>query len=74
MKVVLAKTACDFLAAGQLPQQAADNAIHLLDHRTGGKAGMIILDRTGRVGTAYSTPHMAVAYRDSDTYCIGKIR
>jgi beta-aspartyl-peptidase (threonine type) len=63
MKVVLAKMANDFVAAGKSPQNAAGDAIAVLTKRTGGRGGLIIVDREGRVGFAFSTPHMAYAYR-----------
>jgi beta-aspartyl-peptidase (threonine type) len=63
MKVVLAKAASDFVAAGKPPQEAADAAISLLAKRTEGPAGLIILDRQGRPGFAFSTRDMAYAYR-----------
>jgi len=62
MKVVLAKTANDLVAAGQAPQAAADNAIAFLTSRTGGRGGLIILDSHGRPGMAFSTQDMAYAY------------
>jgi L-asparaginase / beta-aspartyl-peptidase len=63
MKVVLAKAANDLVAAGRSPQVAADEAIAHLTKRTGGRGGLIIVDREGRVGFAFSTPNMAYAYR-----------
>ena len=63
MKIVLAKTANDFVAAGKSPQAAAEEAIALLTKRTGGRAGLIILDRQGQPGFAFSTQDMAYAYR-----------
>lgn len=67
MKVVLAKTANDLVAAGLTPQIAADEAIAHLTKRTGGRGGLIIVDREGRVGFAFSTPHMAYAYRTTSS-------
>jgi beta-aspartyl-peptidase (threonine type) len=63
MKVVLAKTANDLVAAGKVPQNAADDAIAFLTSRTGGRGGLIILDSRGRPGMAFSTQDMAYAYR-----------
>jgi beta-aspartyl-peptidase (threonine type) len=68
MKVVLAKTANDFLASGKAPQAAADDAILHLTKRTTGRGGLIIVDREGRVGFAYSTPNMAYAYRTTSSF------
>jgi len=67
MKVVLAKTANDFVAAGKSPQQAADEAVALLMRRTEGRGGLIILDRQARAGLAFSTPDMAYAFRTPTT-------
>jgi beta-aspartyl-peptidase (threonine type) len=63
MKVLLAKTANDLVAAGKAPQAAADEAVAHLTKRTGGRGGLIIVDREGRAGFAFSTPSMAYAFR-----------
>ena len=70
MKVVLAKTASDFVSAGRSPQAAADDAIALMTKRTGGRGGLIVVDGLGRIGLAFSTSRMAYAYRtvESDGY------
>ena len=54
------------LAAGVEPQAAADRAVALLQERTEGKGGLIVVDGSGRVGFAFSTSHMAFAYRTSE--------
>ena len=66
MKVVLAKAASDLLAAGLAPQAAAEKVLAQLGERTDGKAGLILLDASGRVGAAFTTPRMAYAYRTAD--------
>jgi len=63
MKVVLAKTANDFVAAGKSAQNAAVDAIRLMTRRTAGKGGLIILDASGRPGVAFTTQDLAYAYR-----------
>ena len=63
MKVVLAKTANDFVAAGRPPQDAAVDAVRLMTQRTTGKGGLIILDVQGRPGVAFTTRDLAYAYR-----------
>jgi beta-aspartyl-peptidase (threonine type) len=65
MKVVMAKSAADFVAAGQHPQAAAEAALNLLERKTGGKAGLILVDRAGRIGVSFSTPHMSWQGRSS---------
>lgn len=65
IKVLLAKTATDLLAAGHSPEEAARQAIDVLARRVGGLGGCILIDSQGRVGLAYNTPRMAYAYRVS---------
>ncbi|MBD1918929.1 MULTISPECIES: isoaspartyl peptidase/L-asparaginase family protein [Cyanophyceae] len=60
--VVLAKTAIDALAEETHPDQAAQHAINTLKARVKGEAGCILLDRQGRIGWAYNSDNMAVAY------------
>jgi len=61
MKVVISKTACDFIARGTTAQEAADAAIALLAERTTGHGGLIVLDRLGRIGIAHNTSYIAYA-------------
>ena len=63
MKIVICKTACDLVEKGLTAQAAADEVIRLLSSpRIKGRGGLIIVDREGRIGFAYNTPHMARAY------------
>jgi beta-aspartyl-peptidase (threonine type) len=67
MKIVMAKTAADFLrplagGPGLSAQQAADAAVRLLAERGGGTGGLILLDREGRPGFAFNTPNMACGW------------
>jgi beta-aspartyl-peptidase (threonine type) len=77
MKVVLAKTAADFLCRPATcvdPPESADpcnlstaglaarEAVHLLAKRTHGTGGLILLDRHGNSGFAFNTPRMAYGY------------
>lgn len=61
MKVVISKTACEFIASGMSAQEAADAAIAILARRTTGKGGVIVLDRMGHVGIAHNTAYIAHA-------------
>jgi beta-aspartyl-peptidase (threonine type) len=63
IKVLLAKTATDFLGAGYAPVEAARAAIERLKQRVNGLGGVILIDVRGRVGYAFNTPRMAYAYR-----------
>lgn len=67
MKLVLAKTASDFVLSGKSAQDAAVAAVSLLGKRTTGRGGLIIVDREGRVGASFSTPAMAYAFKTSTT-------
>jgi beta-aspartyl-peptidase (threonine type) len=64
--VVLAKTAIDSLAGDRHPDEAAQKAIDNLVQRVEGEAGCIVLDRQGRIGWAYNSSDMAVAYRSAE--------
>jgi L-asparaginase / beta-aspartyl-peptidase len=67
MKVVLAKTACDFLRpAGSNPMRAAQAAVQLLTRRGKGTGGLILLDKNGAPGYAFTTPRMAYGYVNPD--------
>jgi beta-aspartyl-peptidase (threonine type) len=76
MKVVLAKSAVDFLCRPETcvntpaniscgtssADMAAREAVHLLAKRTHGTGGLILLDRHGNPGFAFNTPRMACGY------------
>ncbi len=72
MRIVMAKTAADFLSppAGGAPlaaQEAASAAVRLLAGRGRGTGGLILLDREGCPGFAFSTPRMAFGFVAEDT-------
>jgi L-asparaginase / beta-aspartyl-peptidase len=63
MKIVMAKTAADFLRpAGSTPTRAAQAAVELLAKRGTGTGGLILLDKNGTPGLAFNTPRMAYGY------------
>ncbi len=62
MKIVMAKTAADLLRSGAQSQDAAQECIRLLDRRAHGAGGLILLDRSGKPGAAFSTSRMAYGY------------
>src|SRR6266446_4226493 len=80
MKVVLAKSAVDFLCRPATCVDTPSNiscglstadlvarqAIHLLAKRTRATGGLILLDRHGYPGFAFNTPRMAYGYVASD--------
>jgi beta-aspartyl-peptidase (threonine type) len=77
MKIVMAKTAVDFLRRRPMhdeyesvfAQRAAEDAINLLAARGKGTGGLILLDRHGTPAFAFNTPRMAYGYvRPDETF------
>jgi beta-aspartyl-peptidase (threonine type) len=71
MKIVMAKTAADFLRStpeATVPDsamRAARQAVQILASRTHATGGLILLDREGNPGWAFNTPRMAYGYVQS---------
>jgi L-asparaginase / beta-aspartyl-peptidase len=74
MKLVLAKWAADRVAAGNLPEWVAAEAINYLQSRVSGHGGMILLDARGRFGIAHNTPRMAWAVKNASEESSGITR
>ena len=66
IRVVLGKTAIDFVSAGIDPNMAARKSLELLEAKTGAQAGLIIIDCHGRIGYARNTTHMPVCLIEGD--------
>jgi beta-aspartyl-peptidase (threonine type) len=66
IRVVLGKTAIDFLSEGSEPNAAARKSLGLLEAKTGAQAGLIMIDCQGRVGYARNTTHMPVCFIKDD--------
>jgi len=72
MKIVMAKTAVDFLRypPREIPdskdaaKHAAEESVQLLAERGRGTGGLILLDRDGNPAFAFNTPRMAYGYVD----------
>jgi beta-aspartyl-peptidase (threonine type) len=63
IKLVLAKSACDFMHNGKTAQEAAKSSIKLVNRRMqGGFMGLITVDMEGRIGTAHNSPNLCWAY------------
>jgi beta-aspartyl-peptidase (threonine type) len=62
MRVVLAKSALEFIRNGADPQTAAKRAVALLAEKVGSTGGLIIIDREGRIGYGRNTTHMPVYF------------
>jgi len=67
MKIVMAKTAADFLRlVSSSADRAAQAAVQLLANRAKGTGGLILLDKHGSPAFAFNTPRMAYAYVTPD--------
>ena len=75
MKIVMAKTAADFLrnpprelsVSKDIADHAVQESIRLLGERGHGTGGLILLDREGTPAFAFNTPRMAYGYVDADS-------
>src|SRR5579871_444311 len=74
MKLVLAKWTADRIAAGNLPEWSAQEAMNYLKQRVNGHGGIIVLDPQGHFGIAHNTPRMAWAYRTVSKQDAGVVR
>jgi L-asparaginase / beta-aspartyl-peptidase len=63
MKLVLAKWTADRVAAGNLPEWAAKEAMNYLKQRLNGHGGIIVLNAAGQFGIAHNAPRMAWALK-----------
>jgi beta-aspartyl-peptidase (threonine type) len=66
LRVGLTRGAADLLRAGVHPEEAARAAIRAMGSRVGGTGGVIVVDRTGRLGFARNTPTMTWAAAAAD--------
>jgi L-asparaginase / beta-aspartyl-peptidase len=66
IKVVLAKTACDFLPTSKTVFKAAQKGIKVLQEKVAGRGGVIMISNKGEIGYSFNTPRMAFAYLDSN--------
>src|SRR5215468_11289351 len=63
LRVGLATRALVAMERGAPAEEAAQEALRVLEQRVQGRAGLIVLDRHGEVGLAHSTRCLAHAYR-----------
>ncbi len=66
MRIVMAKTAVEFLRAGMTPLETAEACMKLLRDRGHGTGGLILLDKNGDPGFAFTTQRMAFGYVAAD--------
>ncbi len=62
MRTLLAKTVCDFMKFGLSAETAAKAGIDLINNTVKLDAGVITIDRYGRIGFAYNTEIMPIAF------------
>jgi len=62
MKLTLARLAVDLLDGGRDPAWACTKCLEILQRRLGARGGLILVDTNGRVGAAFTTHGMPVAY------------
>ncbi len=74
MKLVLAKWTADRIAAGNLPEWSAQEAMNYLKQRVNGHGGIIVLNREGHIGICHNTPRMAWAYKTLRKQDAGVVR
>src|SRR5579872_1474521 len=74
MRLVLAKWTADRVAAGNLPEWAAKEAMSYLKQRVHGHGGIIVLNAQGQFGIAHNTPRMAWAYQTASQQDAGVLR
>lgn len=68
IRLVLAKTACDFVENGGSAQEAAENSIRLVNLKMNlAFMGLIVVDKFGRVGAAHNSPNLCWAYMTTGT-------
>jgi beta-aspartyl-peptidase (threonine type) len=70
IRATLTRTAVEFLRGGKDPMHAAMMAVELLKKRTGGEGGLVLLDPFGRMGYAYNTPAMSLAFLSRDAVVV----
>lgn len=65
IRLVLAKTVCNYMEDGEVAQEAAELAIRLVNTRLSSAynaMGLIAIDVYGRIGAAHNSPNMCWAY------------
>ena len=65
MRILMARTAWDFMRIGQDAMRAARSSVGVLEERIQGRGGVICIDPSGGVGWAHNTKHLAVAAIDT---------
>ena len=70
IRLVLAKTVCNYMYDGKTSQEAVERAIRLVNSRissTYNSMGLIAIDVRGRIGAAHNSPNMCWVYITPET-------
>jgi len=68
IKLVLAKSTCDFVRNGRSAQEAVESSIQLVNRRMHAAAmGLIAVDMLGRIGASHNSPNLCWAYMTPET-------
>jgi beta-aspartyl-peptidase (threonine type) len=70
IRLVLAKTVCNFMDNGKKAQDAVELAMNIVNNRmshTYNSMGLIAIDVYGRVGAAHNSPNLCWAYVTPET-------
>jgi beta-aspartyl-peptidase (threonine type) len=70
IRATLTRTAVELLRGGIDPTQSAQRALAIFRQRTGCEAGLILVDALGRIGYAYNTLAMGLAFLTGDTLVV----
>jgi beta-aspartyl-peptidase (threonine type) len=65
IRLVLAKTVCDYMSSGKMAQEAVELAIKLVNRKMStiyNHMGLIAVDTHGRIGVAHNSPNICWAY------------
>ena len=65
IRLVLAKTACNYVESGKSAEEAVENTIKLVNKKIStsyNSMGLIVVDSQGRFGAAHNSPNMCWAY------------
>lgn len=72
LRILLTRTACDFLR-DYSPMESAKRAVDILYNITNSFAGIIMINNKGEYGIAYNTTHLAHAYVDANGNIVARI-
>ena len=67
IRVCLVRSSLEHVGRGLDPAWVAGHALDVLQRRLGEAAGLILVDRAGRIGIAHTTESMAAAWRSEET-------